>query len=99
MDIHTEYNKKMIRDFLENCYTGAKMQHDEELKIRVARALFAFDYSVEEDLFLPDAEEKKIAEECAAVREKLERIQREKEEDEWDKLRKAYGNISITTSD
>lgn len=91
MDTYTEYNKKMIRDFLENCYTGAKMQHNEELKTRIARALFAFDYSVEEDLFLPDAEEKKIAEECAAAREKLERIQRGKEENKWDKIRKRMG--------
>lgn len=87
MNTHTEHNEKMIRDFLENCYTGAKMQHDEELKTRIARALFAFDYSVKEDLFLPDAEEKKIEEECTAVREKLER-QWEMEDNEWNKIRK-----------
>ena len=84
----------MIRDFLEKCYSGARMENDEELKTRIARALVAFDFDIEDDPFLPDVMEKIIEKECTAARTELERQQKEKKTDEWDKIRKRMG-ISV----
>ncbi len=89
-----KYNETMIRDFLEKCYSGARMEDDEELKTRIARALVAFDFDIEDDQFLPDVMEKVVEKDCTAARTELERQQKEKETDEWDKIRKRMG-ISV----
>lgn len=70
------------------------MENDEELKPRIARALVAFDFDIEDDPFLPDVMEKIIMKDCAAAHAELERQQKEKEPDEWDKIRKRMG-ISV----
>lgn len=87
-------NKTMIRDFLEKCYSGARMENDEELKVRIARALLAFDFDIEDDPFLPDVMEKVIEKDCVAARAECDRQQKGKEPDEWDKIRKRMG-ISV----
>lgn len=47
----TEKNKKLILDYLEKSYSGAKMMDDIEIQIRVGRAIEAFKADVEEDIF------------------------------------------------
>lgn len=46
--------KKIIEDYLERAYSGAKMMHDEELKLRISRALVAFKADVYKDIFVED---------------------------------------------
>ena len=70
------YNEMMIRDFLEKCYIGARMEGDEDMKIRTARALLAFDFDIEDELFLPNVTEKFIAKNVAQARAEWERLQK-----------------------
>lgn len=72
MDGHKD-NKTMIRDFLEKCYAGARMESDEELKVRIARALLAFDCDIENDPFLPNVMEKVIEKDCVNARAECEK--------------------------
>lgn len=50
----TEKQKKIIEDYLEFAYSGAKMMGDEELKLRISRALVAFNADVHKDIFVED---------------------------------------------
>lgn len=40
----TDKHKKIILDYLENSYTGARMMDDVELMCRLSRAILAFSY-------------------------------------------------------
>ena len=40
----TEEQKKIILEYLENSYTGARMMDDAELMCRLSRAIIAFSY-------------------------------------------------------
>lgn len=40
----TKEQKKIILDYLENSYTGARMMGDAELMCRLSRAILAFSY-------------------------------------------------------
>lgn len=40
----TEEQKKVILDYLENAYIGAKMMDDVEIMCRLSRAVLAFSY-------------------------------------------------------
>ena len=42
--MNTEEQKKIILDYLENSYTGARMMDDVELMCRLSRAILAFSY-------------------------------------------------------
>lgn len=59
-------NKAYILEFLENCYTGARMMDDLEMEVRIARALFAYKYDVEDNPFVPNVENKAIEKYCKA---------------------------------
>lgn len=53
--MNTEEQKKIILDYLENSYTGARMMDDIELMCRLSRAILAFSY---DDLeYMPTWEE------------------------------------------
>ena len=41
--------QKMILEYLENSYTGAKMMGDLETMVRIARAIEAFNLPVDDD--------------------------------------------------
>lgn len=41
--------QKMILEYLENSYTGAKMMGDLETMVRVARAIEAFNLPIDDD--------------------------------------------------
>lgn len=41
--------QKMILEYLENSYTGAKMMGDPETMVRIARAIEAFNLPVDDD--------------------------------------------------
>ena len=75
MDVFS-YNETMILNFLEKCYIGARMEGDEDMKIRIARALLAFDFDIEDELFLPNVTEKVIAKNVAQARAEWERLQK-----------------------
>lgn len=49
-----EKQKHEVIDFLENTYTGAKMVGDEEVMLRVSRALLAFKADVHKDIFIEE---------------------------------------------
>lgn len=42
--MNTEEQKKVILDYLENAYIGAKMMDDVEIMCRLSRAVLAFSY-------------------------------------------------------
>lgn len=42
--MNTEEQKKVILDYLEAAYTGAKMMDDVEMMCRLSRAILAFSY-------------------------------------------------------
>lgn len=42
--MNTEEQKKIIIDYLENAYIGAKMMDDVEIMCRLSRAVLAFSY-------------------------------------------------------
>lgn len=42
--MNTEEQKRIILDYLENSYTGARMTDDVELMCRLSRAILAFSY-------------------------------------------------------
>ena len=42
--MNTEEQKKIMLDYLENSYTGARMMDDVELMCRLSRAILAFSY-------------------------------------------------------
>ena len=42
--MNTKEQKKIILDYLENSYTGARMMDDVELMCRLSRAILAFSY-------------------------------------------------------
>ena len=50
MDSKQQY--QVIKDYLEQAYTGARMSDDVETQTRLARALIAFESDPEKDIFL-----------------------------------------------
>ena len=42
--MNSNEQKKIILDYLENSYTGARMMDDVELMCRLSRAILAFSY-------------------------------------------------------
>lgn len=50
MDSKQQY--QVIKDYLEQAYTGARMSDDVEIQTRLARALIAFESDPEKDIFL-----------------------------------------------
>lgn len=51
----TEREKAIILDYLETYYCGAMAVHDEELTLRLARAIVAFKADIYKDIFIEDA--------------------------------------------
>ena len=49
-----ELLKTPIRDYLEYCYSGAKMMDDTEECLRISRALWAYDQDIYSDLKTPE---------------------------------------------
>lgn len=47
----TAIHRKLIHDQLEYCESTAHAYHDEEIELRCARALIAFDAPVDIDIF------------------------------------------------
>lgn len=43
--MNTEEQKKIILDYLEHSYTGARMMNDTELMCRLSRAILSFSYN------------------------------------------------------
>jgi hypothetical protein len=50
MDSKQQY--QVIKNYLEQAYTGARMSDDIETQTRLARALIAFESDPEKDIFL-----------------------------------------------
>ena len=50
MDSKQQY--QVIKDYLEQAHTGAKMSDDIEMQTRLARAIIAFEANPEKDVFL-----------------------------------------------
>ena len=47
-----------IRDYLEKCYIGARAMDDDELQVRIARAIAAFEADPEMEIFTEEFQEK-----------------------------------------
>lgn len=62
----TERNYKEILEYLENCYTGARAMGDEDIQLRVSRAIGAFKADIDEDIFTPEYHKKYIEMEVGA---------------------------------
>mgnify|MGYP003303194795 CR=1 FL=1 len=52
----------IIKDYLEKCYSGAKMMDDAEGMLRISRALAALQADVYEDIFKEEFVEKYYSE-------------------------------------
>lgn len=59
--------QKVILDYLETSYSGAKMMGDEETMLRIARAITAFKMDTDVDIFTESAVEKYIHKETMIV--------------------------------
>lgn len=57
-------NKSTILKYLETAYTGARALGDEEMQLRIGRAIVAFEADVYEDIFMRDIIENQIAKKC-----------------------------------
>lgn len=51
-------NYEIIKNYLENALTGAKMEDDLEMQLRLSRAIVAFEADTEEDIFTDEFVEK-----------------------------------------
>ncbi len=60
--------QKVILDYLDASYSGAKMMGDEETMLRIARAITAFKMDTDIDIFMEDAVEKYIEKEMEVKR-------------------------------
>ena len=54
-------NYEIIKNYLENALTGAKMEDDLEMQLRLSRAIVAFEADTEEDIFTDEFVEKIVA--------------------------------------
>ena len=66
-EISTGNNKQIniIKNYLENAYSGAKMMNDVEVMTKVARAIAALQADVEKDIFTEEFMEEWILKFCS----------------------------------
>lgn len=67
----TEKQLKIIEEYLETSYCGARMIDDSEMQSRISSALFALKADTDEDLFLESAQENEFGKEMKSILAKL----------------------------